>query len=53
MEMLKRFIRDERGLETIEYSIIAALIVVGVIVILGTIGNKVLNVFTNLSNGLP
>ena len=52
MEMLKRFIRDEQGLETVEYAIIAALIVVGAIAILAGIGNKVKNAFTNLSNAL-
>ena len=31
MERLKRLFKDERGLETVEYAIIAGLIVVGVI----------------------
>ena len=47
MEMLKRFIRDEQGLETVEYAIILGLIVVGTISLVIAIGNKVLNAFTN------
>ena len=31
MELVKRFIRDEQGLETVEYAIILGLIVVGTI----------------------
>ena len=52
MDMLKRFIRDEQGLETVEYAVIAALIVIGAIATLGLIGNKVKNAFQNLSNAL-
>ena len=37
-KMLNRFVRDERGLETIEYAIVAGLIVVGVISAVTAIG---------------
>ncbi|HCO96964.1 MAG TPA: Flp family type IVb pilin [Phycisphaerales bacterium] len=50
--VLKRFIKDERGLETIEYAIMTALIVVGLITVLGTIGGKIFNVFSDLNVGL-
>jgi len=41
MEAVKRFVRDERGLETVEYAIILGLIVVGTIALVVAIGNWV------------
>ncbi len=38
VEIAKRFVKDERGLETVEYAIIAGLIVVGTIATIATIG---------------
>jgi Flp pilus assembly pilin Flp len=52
MEMLKRFIRDEQGLETIEYAIMAALIIVGLIVTLGLVHGSLVNLFTTVSTEL-
>ena len=52
MEMLKRFITDERGLETVEYAIIAGLIVVGVIATVVSIGSWVAIQFSALNTGL-
>ena len=52
MEMLKRFIKDDRGLETVEYAIIAGLIVVGVIATVTSIGIWVNAKFTALNTGL-
>ena len=52
MEMLKRFIADESGLETVEYAIIAGLIVVGVIATVVSIGGWVATQFTALNTGL-
>lgn len=52
VEIVKRFIKDERGLETVEYAIIAGLIVVGVITTLVSIGTWVANKFILLENGL-
>jgi Flp pilus assembly pilin Flp len=43
MQQLKRFVSDERGLETIEYAIVAGLIVVGVISAVTAIGIWVAN----------
>ena len=48
MEMLKRFIRDEQGLETVEYAVIAGIIVVGAIVLIGTVGTRVQAAFQGL-----
>ena len=50
--IVKRFLKDERGLETVEYAIMAALLAVGLIVILGTLRGKIVNVFTAISNAL-
>ncbi|MHC4387074.1 MAG: Flp family type IVb pilin [Planctomycetota bacterium] len=52
MEMLKRFFKDERGLETVEYAIIAGLIVVGTIATVVSIGAWVNTKFTALDTGL-
>jgi pilus assembly protein Flp/PilA len=52
MEMLKRFIKDEKGLETVEYAIIAGLIVVGTIATIVSIGTWVNTKFGALDTGL-
>lgn len=52
VEIAKRFVKDERGLETVEYAIIAGLIVVGTIVTIASIGTWVSAKFTALDNGL-
>ena len=52
METIKRFITDERGLETVEYAIIAGLIVVGVIATVVSIGTWVNGQFSALDTGL-
>ncbi len=39
------FIRDQRGLETVEYAIIAGLVVAGVVLTLAAIGGWVSGVF--------
>jgi Flp pilus assembly pilin Flp len=38
MKLMNRFVADDRGLETIEYAIVAGLIVVGVISAVTAIG---------------
>ena len=50
--LLKNFLKDEKGLETVEYAIIAGLIVVGTITLLASIGGWVNTKFTALDNGL-
>ena len=52
-KMLKRFVRDEQGLETVEYAIILGLIVVGTIGAILTLGGWVLDQFeqVNLDTG--
>ena len=46
--IVKRFARDERGLETVEWAILAALIVAGLVTVISGLGTNVLNRFTTL-----
>ena len=50
--ILKRLLTDERGLETVEYAIIAGLIVVGVIATVASIGTWVNTKFAALLTAL-
>ena len=51
-EMLKRFIRDESGLETVEWAIIAAIIAGAVIIAISNIATKVTARFQALDSAL-
>jgi len=42
------FVRDDRGMETVEWGILAALIVTGLVAIVKTLGSQILNKFTAL-----
>lgn len=50
--IIARFLKEDDGLETVEYAIIAGLIVVGLVVIIAAIGTWVRNKFTTLKNDL-
>jgi pilus assembly protein Flp/PilA len=50
---LSTFSRDESGVTAIEYGMIAGLIVVGLIVIVGDVGVKLVNTFTAINTALP
>ena len=50
--LVKKFVKDERGLETVEYAIIAGLIVVGTIATVVSIGVWVQGKFEALNTGL-
>jgi len=50
MRSLKALIADIRGATAIEYGLLAALISVGIIAGVGTFGNNLQNVLTNVSN---
>ena len=52
MNTLKRFWNDEQGVAAIEYAIIAAVIAVGLIVVMIAIGGKVLNKMGSVNNDL-
>jgi Flp pilus assembly pilin Flp len=50
--MLKRFIRDEQGLETVEYAIILGLIVVATIGLVAALGGWVHDRFQAITDEL-
>ena len=50
MRIVTSFFRDERGMETVEWAVLAALIVAGLIAVIGGLGTNVLNKFTTLQN---
>jgi Flp pilus assembly pilin Flp len=50
--LIKKFWRNEKGLETIEYAIMIALIVAGLIAVVAAIGTWVLGQFTDLQTEL-
>jgi len=45
---ISKFVRDERGLETVEWGILAALIVIGLVATITTLGTQVAAKFTAL-----
>ncbi|MHC4258856.1 MAG: Flp family type IVb pilin [Planctomycetota bacterium] len=49
MRTLKRFLKDEKGLETVEWTILAALIILGVVALVGSLQTEIGNVFTGLA----
>jgi len=51
-EMFKRFIRDESGLETVEWAVIAALIVAGLVGVIKGLGTAVSGKFTDLTGAI-
>ena len=50
--MLRKFVADEGGLETVEYAIITGLVVAGVVLTIGALGVWVKAQFDNLKNDL-
>lgn len=50
--MFKQFVRDETGATAIEYGLIAALIAIGAIASMGTLGNEVAASFSNVEGEL-
>jgi pilus assembly protein Flp/PilA len=52
MNLLRAFIKDESGATAIEYGLIAALVSVGIIGILGLLGDELLATFTEVQTGI-
>ncbi|MGE4410367.1 MAG: Flp family type IVb pilin [Sphingomonadales bacterium] len=52
MQYLRKMLKDNKGATAIEYGLIAALIAVAAIAAMGTVGNKLVNTFNKVSNGL-
>jgi Flp pilus assembly pilin Flp len=53
MKTVLRFLRDDRGTETVEWAVVLGIIAVGAIALAGTIGTFVSNSFQNLVDQLP
>ncbi len=51
-DVMKRFFKDERGLETVEYAIIAGLITVAAIATITLVGTQVNTMFNALLTAL-
>ncbi|QDZ12977.1 Flp family type IVb pilin [Devosia ginsengisoli] len=52
MNIFARFAKDESGATAIEYGLIAALISVGIILAVTTLGNNLRDVFSTVGNAL-
>lgn len=50
MRLVKKIIRDQRGLETVEWGILASLIVTGLVTVVGLLGGQILNKFQTMQN---
>ena len=48
---IKRFLSDEQGMETVEWAVLAALIVAGLVTVIASLGGNVLTKFTALRDG--
>lgn len=52
MERLWKFMKNEEGLETVEYAVIASLITLGAIISIGLVGDRVLAAFNGLLSAM-
>lgn len=50
MENLKRFLQDERGLESVEYALVAGLVTVAVIAAVAILAGNITVAFLGLDN---
>ena len=41
MEQIRKFLKDETGMETVEWAVVAALVILGVALAFSTLGNTV------------
>ena len=48
--IVRKLVIDESGMETVEWAILAALIVGGLVAVIATLGSNVLARFTTLKN---
>ena len=52
LSIFRRLMKNERGATAIEYVLIASLISVAAITAMGTVGQKVSNVLSNVANAM-
>jgi pilus assembly protein Flp/PilA len=53
MNFLKKLWKDEEGQDLIEYGLLLALITLATITSIGTIGDKVADIFSNAASLIP
>jgi len=52
MQFLWNFLKDEEGLELVEYAVMLALIVVAIIVVIGTLSDEIEESFSRVTEEL-
>lgn len=52
MEQIKKFLKDETGMETVEWAVVAALVILGVAAAFGALGGTVLERITSLNDSI-
>lgn len=52
MEKLRKFLKDEEGVTALEYTVLAALIIVAIIAFFGDIRQAVTDIWTKISDAL-
>jgi pilus assembly protein Flp/PilA len=52
LSIFRRLVKSDKGATAIEYTLIAALIAVAAITAMTTVGGKITNTLTNVSNSL-
>lgn len=52
MEMIKKFIKDEEGLETVEWGVMLFLIITGLVVLVSTLGGRIADIFQSIIDEL-
>jgi len=50
--MIKNFLRDETGMETVEWAVVAALLVLGLVVIFGALGKSASSKLNSLDSAI-
>ena len=50
MKLIKRFIKDERGLAASEYALLLALICIALITAIGALSGKIVDAFQGVAN---
>lgn len=51
-KLMKKFVRDERGVTAIEYGLIAGLVAIAIVGALGTLGTNLSGIFTTVSSSV-
>ena len=53
LNAIRQFVKEEDGATAVEYGLMVALIAAVIVTIVTTLGTKVNNAFTTVSNALP